>query len=185
MALKAGEWAGFEVSPEAFYGGIAWIDEVTDATTGRTGYDSLGTLSARTMENKDFPRELGEAMTAAALFVRKVCNVEGDGESNIASKQADLLLRRLPEWGPVMQSDIYYWYWGALASQVAGGLFGERWAAAFRKAALPAQHKDGELAGSWDAVGPWAYEGGRVYTTAALALGLLAPTRYTLQSADD
>jgi hypothetical protein len=38
--------------------------------------------------------------------------------------------------------------------------------------------------GSWPPVGAWAYCGGRVYSTAMLALALEAPTRLTLPEED-
>ena len=49
---------------------MAWIDEVTDPTTGRTGYDKFGSVSVRTVENQDVPREAGEAMTVGTCTGR-------------------------------------------------------------------------------------------------------------------
>ena len=61
---------------------------------------------------------------------------------------------------------------------VLGGPGGDAWRASFLEAAIPAQSRTGELSGSWDPVGPWGYAGGRIYSTAIMALGLLAPLRF-------
>jgi hypothetical protein len=41
-----------------------------------------------------------------------------------------------------------------------------------------AQRRDGNFAGSWDPVGVWGEDGGRVYSTAMLALTVQAYYRY-------
>ena len=44
--------------------------------------------------------------------------------------------------------------------------------------AAKAQHKKGKYAGSWGPVGVRASEGGRVYTTALMAIGMQIYNRY-------
>ena len=46
------------------------------------------------------------------------------------------------------------------------------------KALLPHQRTDGNFEGSWDPIGPWGKDGGRVYSTAMGALMLEVYYRY-------
>ncbi|MEW6073958.1 MAG: hypothetical protein AB1726_15360 [Planctomycetota bacterium] len=46
------------------------------------------------------------------------------------------------------------------------------WNEALRRAVLGAQRAEGSARGSWDPVGPWGWAGGRVYSTAMMALSL-------------
>ena len=59
---------------------------------------------------------------------------------------------------------------------------GNEWKAckkALEKALLPNQRQDkGNFKGSWDPVGPWGEDGGRVYSTAICALVLEVYYRY-------
>jgi hypothetical protein len=65
FALKSASDAGLTVEEEALTAGLQWIDEVTDPSTGRVGYDSLGSLSSRVVGiNDNWPAEKGEAMTS-------------------------------------------------------------------------------------------------------------------------
>jgi hypothetical protein len=47
-----------------------------------------------------------------------------------------------------------------------------------KSALLATQQTEGDQRGSWDPVGPWAYSGGRAYSTAMMALSLEAYYRY-------
>ena len=178
LALVTARTAGLEVGPECFDGGLNWIDEVTDPATGRVGYDVMGSLSARIHKvNDHFPPEKGEAMTAAALLAEFLLGREPEQHPSMG-KKADLLLRTLPEWDPDgFGCDMYYWYYGAHAMYQIGGRHWEAWWKAGRKAILESQQKAGDAAGSWDTVGPWGWSGGRVYTTAMMAMSLEAPRR--------
>jgi len=81
---------------EAIAGGLWWLNEVTDKSSGgRVGYDGIGTLSARTLDNERFPRDQGEAMTAAAMWAHyAVGSVKGREE--LLEAQARLLLTKPP-----------------------------------------------------------------------------------------
>lgn len=90
-ALKAAERAGISVDPRAFLGASSWIDRATDSASGRTGYDSTGSISARvTGINNQFPPMKGEAMTAAALWCRFLLGQTRE-EADIMTKSADLI----------------------------------------------------------------------------------------------
>ena len=70
---------------------------------------------------------------------------------------------------------MYYWYMATEALERAeslGGKSSKAWTKELLKAVLPNQRKEGHAKGSWDPVGAWGYSGGRVYSTALMALAL-------------
>lgn len=177
-ALKAGQDAGLEIDPAAFQGALNWFDNVTDATSGRCGYDSVGSLSARIPDvNEHFPAEKGEAMTAAALLSRLLLGQTP--ESNpLLGKHVGLLKRLLPYWSNDGSSDLYYWHYATQAMRRMGGAEWGVWSKALGSALLGAQRKDGDFAGSWDPIDAWSFAGGRIYSTALMALCLEAPFKH-------
>lgn len=184
-AIMLARDSGFEVDSHTLEGGMAWIDEATDQATGRCGYDSKGSLSARINRvNDHFPNDRNEPMTAAALFVRQQIGPWGwqDDTKNvrpIVKKHARLLAAALPEWDrDGLLVDFYYWYWGAQALSLFGGRTWNAWNTSMRKALLDSQRKDGHLAGSWDPIGAWGFSTGRVGTTAFAALTLQSHFRF-------
>ena len=83
------------------------------------------------------------------------------------------VLEVLPAWvEDTPANDMYYWYYGTYAMYQTGGESWAKWNAALKEALMPSQHKKGPMQGSWDPIGPWGYAGGRVYSTAILALTL-------------
>ena len=179
FALASARDAGLMVDEAALEGGLSFLDEVTDPATGRTGYDSFGSLSSRTAGNEHYPREKGEAMTAVALLSRIFLGQTPE-EYPILKTQADLLKRTPPEWDPEgFGCDMYYWYYGTYAMFQLGGGYWKSWNQAMKKAVLESQRKDGDEKGSWDPVGPWGHSGGRVYSTAMMTLCLEVYFRYS------
>ena len=73
---------------------------------------------------------------------------------------------------------MYYWYYGTLAMFQVGGEPWKAWNEAMKTAIIDHQRKDGDAKGSWDPIGPWGRDGGRVYSTAiwrsALQYGIVA-----------
>ena len=179
FALKSAEDGGLQIDPEAYTGSLQWFDEVTDPATGRTGYSSIGEPSSRiTGVNDHYPTEKGEAMTAVALLCRFFLG-QDPKEVPIMDKQADLMLRTLPEWDPDgFGCDMYYWYYASYAMYQMGDKYWKSWRDAMEKAILPPQRQDGDFKGSWDPVGPWGFSGGRVYSTALMVLCLEVYFRY-------
>ncbi len=176
-ALHTARDAGCRVDPEAFKGALGWFDAVTQNGTFRVGYDSTGSMSARVPGvNDQFPIK-GEAMTAIAMFCRRLAGEAPD--SQLLELQADLLLASPPKWTPSeLTVDMYYWYYGTYAMFQVGGKRWEEWNDAFKSAVSEGQRDKGEEAGSWDPVGPWGSAGGRVYSTALMVLGLEVYYRY-------
>ena len=179
LALKSAEDAGLDVDRGAYAGALSWLDEVTDPATGRTGYDTVGSLSSRIARvNDHYPAEKGEAMTAVSLLCRFFLGQNPD-EHPLMRSQAQLLLQRLPEWDPDgFGCDMYYWYYGSYAMYQMGGSAWTDWRRAMERAVLASQRREGDQRGSWDPVGPWGYAGGRVYSTALMTLCLEACYRY-------
>jgi hypothetical protein len=75
--------------------------------------------------------------------------------------------------------DYYYWFYGSMAMFQIGGKHWKKWREAVLEALLSHQREDGCEKGSWDPLGAWGEEGGRVYTTALAVLALESAYRYT------
>ncbi len=179
FALASAKDAGLEADyKSAFDGALSWIDEVTDPASGRVGYDSFGSLSSRTPGNEHFPREKGEAMTAVGLLCRVFLGQKPD-ETPIMHKHAELLKSKPPLWDPEgFGCDMYYWYYGTYAMYQIGKPYWPVWEKAMKPAVVDSQRRDGDEKGSWDPIGPWGYEGGRVYSTALMTLCIEVYFRY-------
>lgn len=173
LALVAARDAGVEIAPEVFAGGLKLLEKLTDPTTGRTGYDSPGSYSARvTGVNDHMALDRAEPLTALALAARLACGERGKTQPMLA-KGVALLLQRPPQWNAAEHRiDFYYWCWGAQAMSWLGGEFETRpWIKPLREALLDGQAPVQGSLGSWSPRhDPWGYTGGRVYVTAMGAL---------------
>ncbi len=183
FALASAQEAGLKVDAEALAGGLAWIDEVSDANSGLVGYDGANTQSSRTPANQLWPREKGEAMTAVGLLCRFFVKQDPDeyelGGQKIMYRHADRIVQKLPEWDVEGYGcDMYYWYYGTYAMFQMGGSHWKKWNTAMKESVLQNQRDAGDEKGSWDPVGPWGYSGGRVYSTALMALSIEVYFRY-------
>jgi hypothetical protein len=200
FALGAARDVGIDVGNDPFVGSLSIIDELTDSATGRTGYLERGQPSSRaTTMLEDFPTSETEAMTAAAVlcrsFIAPSVGQEFNPDDDIVRLGGNLMLETLPEWDEAgggggdsgwepsnhgRSNDMYYWYYGSLAMFQLGGNYWKKWQAAMEKVAIDNQRTDPPCyLGSWDPGGPWGYSGGRVYSTAIMALCLEASLRYT------
>jgi hypothetical protein len=180
FALKAAEDADLQVDRGAYEGAMSMIDEFTDEASGRVGYNALGNRSSRiTGVNDHFPAEKGEAMTAVGLLCRIFMGQDDLKQYPMLKKHGDLMLRSLPKWDPDgFGNDMYYWYYGTYAMYQLGGKHWRLWEEALQETVLKNQRKDGDAKGSWDPNGPWGFAGGRVYSTAMLALSIEVYFRY-------
>ena len=92
---------------------------------------------------------------------------------------ADLVVTKLPEWTPGEGNiDFYAWYWCSLGLYQVGGEHWKKWQPAVTNALLAGQNKRGVAAGSWDPIGVWGDEGGRVYSTAMATMTLQTSYRF-------
>ena len=164
-----------------------------DKSTGRVGYTfeaGPGSLPSRPAIYLDkFPAEKSEALTAVALLCRlfmtdndEVHRWEDHPQYESLRKQADLVRAKLPTWDEEDGSiDMYYWYYGTFAMNQWGGRHWKDWEKALGNALLPNQRREAKgdnFYGSWDPVGPWGDDGGRVYSTAICTLMLQVYYRY-------
>ena len=181
MALKSAKEArGIRVPPEAFDGARAWMDKVTEPEYGKSGYTARGTGPARPQDIMDkFPPDKSEALTAVGILTRIFLG-EDPKDSEMIRKGTELCLKVLPEWDEASGSiDQYYWYYGSLAIFQVGGEAWRAWNSAMKTAIIDHQRTDGDQKGSWDPLGPWGREGGRVYSTAVCVMCLEVYYRYT------
>ena len=180
MALKSGKFAGLRIDVGAFEGAARWIDAVTEPNFGQAGYRSRGGAVARPSGLDDaFPREKSQAMTAAAIFTRIM--IGDDPRSDAVDKGAWLCVETPPRWDPEDGSiDMYYWYYGSLALFQVGGAAWRKWNTHMKRVLLANQHPEngGARAGSWDPIGVWGPDGGRVYATACMVMCLEVYYRY-------
>lgn len=180
VSLAAARDAGVEVPKAALEGALQWFERVTDPESGRVGYTLPGSPSARISKlNDHFLADIGEPLTAAALYAR--CRIAPPVQDDAApGRQAALLLAKPPVWdGPGAKTDQYSWFWTSQALAAYSGTLSERWQEQLRAVALPAQRKlaTSDLVGSWDPIDPWGPIGGRIYSTAMVVLALEAPIR--------
>lgn len=184
LVLKSAEEGGLTIDRSAFDAALSWLDEVSDPASGRAGYTTRGSLSARMPGiNEHFPPERGEAMTAVALLSRFLLGQTPralGGRDGIMDRHASLLAGCLPAPAPdELGPDLYYWYYGSYAMyQMGGERHWEPWRRALEGALAPAQRQDGDARGSWDPDGPWGRFGGRVYSTSLALLTLEVQYRY-------
>ncbi len=180
--------APFTIDAKALDASRAWIESMTDPDTGRLGYQTRGTGSARHVENIDaFPAERVEAMTAVGVFVRTLLGEDPD--RNLAVMKGLRLIAALPPtWNPKDGSiDMYAWHLEAIAMAQdvdASPL----WQRALVEALADHQRTDGNACGargSWDPIDPWGPDGGRVYATAISVLALQAPVTHARKAGTD
>ena len=158
-----------------------WIDKMTDPEFGQVGYTEQGGISARLESVQDkFPAEKTQAMTAVGMLTRIFLG-EDPRQSEMIKKGAKLCEELLPNWNPDDGSiDMYYWYYGTLAMFQVGGSSWRKWNEAMKKAIVEHQNRKGRgaKAGSWDPIGAWGPDGGRVYATASMVMCLEVYYRY-------
>lgn len=180
MAYESGKFFGLDISDTALKLSATWLDQVT-TPDGRVGYTKAGEPSSRHPGDHAtrFPVEKGEAMTAVGLFCRFFMG-QDPKEFPIMKTSADLILSKPPIWDTKSGTiDHYYWYYATYALYQMGGRHWDTWSKAINKAVVETQRDKGNFRGSWDPVGAWGQDGGRVYSTATLVLTLEAYYRYS------
>ncbi len=191
MALKSAKLAGLEVDGGALRDARGWVDKMTEPEFGRVGYQRRGGQPARTAETMErFPADKSESMTAAGVLVR-IFSGEDPRTSDAIEKGAALMAKKPPVWDVDGGSiDMYYWYYGTLAMHQVGGDAWKQWNEPMQEAIVSSQRTQSggrrsggnqsgsDAHGSWDPIGPWGADGGRVYATAVQALSLQVYYRY-------
>ena len=183
MAYKSAKYFGLMVNDDAMKYASAFLDEVSDPT-GAHGYRQAGESCSRKQgeHEMEFPAGKSQALTAVGLFCRIFLD-QDPREQPIMNNAARLLNRTPPTWNESDGSiDHYYWYYATYALFQMGGTPWLKWQKALERAVSPNQHRqrsDKNNYGSWDPVGAWGEDGGRVYSTAILTLTMQANYRYT------
>ncbi|MEE2886841.1 MAG: prenyltransferase/squalene oxidase repeat-containing protein [Planctomycetota bacterium] len=180
MAYKSAKDFKLQVNAQALKISANFLDELTDPATGRCGYTKRGEKSSRHPGDHAtrFPIEKGEALTAVGLFCRFFLG-QDPKKVAIMKTAAETLMQRTPIWDKDGSIDHYYWYYATYALYQMGGNYWTEWSKKLTPAVVKQQREDGNFKGSWDAVGAWGEDGGRVYSTAILVLTLEAYYRYT------
>jgi hypothetical protein len=180
MALKSADISGLSVGQQGYQGAIAWFDEVTEKSYYRVGYDSLASAGKKVIvkgKNESFNHH--ESMTAVGMLCRIF--IDKNRNDPKVKAAAELLVQDLPSLDKDA-IDYYYWYYASLALFQYDGPKGNKWESwnnAMVTALVKSQHTDMNcLKGSWDTRSRWAFEGGRVYTTAINTLTLEVYYRY-------
>ncbi|MDA0372460.1 MAG: hypothetical protein O2865_01620 [Planctomycetota bacterium] len=178
MCYRSGLDFGLEVNEQALKLAGVWLDQMTDPETGRTGYARRGSMSSRIAGDhaQRFPQDANEAMTGSGMFARFLLGQKPD-EQPILKTQADLIVAKPPRW-EAGSIDEYAWYVSTYALFQFGGEPWKAWRRNLESALVPNQVKEGDLAGSWDPIGVWGEEGGRIFATSLHCLSLAASYRY-------
>ena len=166
---------------------LNYLDQVTDPRTGQAGYTKRGETSARHPGNhaSRFPVEHGEAMTAAALSARLFAGQRA-GDDPMLRAAGDAILAKPPRWEVTKGTvDLYYWYYATHALHHLGGRTWNQWKKKLQPVLLEHQRSDPSYAGSWDPIGAWGEDGGRVYATAMGVLCLEASYRFAADPASE
>ena len=89
-------------------------------------------------------------------------------------RSAALDIVDLPRWDEASGSvDMPRWFLGSAAVSRIGDGSWAAWNAALVREIAGNQSREGEESGSWDPIGPWARDGGRVASTALMTSCLL------------
>jgi hypothetical protein len=197
MALKSAKVAGLHVNPSSFEGAMKFLDTCELKNCAPHGVDTSYGPPSRFMyqpHGEKGPKDMngGESScghartTAIGLLCRQFLGV--NKETLQSSVDLMIELGGAPQWnnGKIDghafasgQTDLYYWYYGTLCVFQQGGDAWKKWNAGLKKALTESQCKGGgDNDGSWDPVGVFAEDWGRVGETALGALCLEVYYRY-------
>ncbi len=179
--LQTAKAAGLDVPAAATRGARLFLDKMTYPENGRIGYVEPGVSPVRAPGREEkWPRSRTEADTALGMAAK--IYLGENPTSDIMKLGTNLILERLPAWTVGDGSiDHYYWYHATRALSLIGGKPWETWRNAIRPVLLEHQEYEGCERGSFEPAGPWGEDGGRVYSTAILAmcLGILQKMKET------
>jgi hypothetical protein len=168
-----------EVNPNALKIADSYYDQLINPKTGHCGYTKRGETSSRHPGDHAtrYPIAKTETLTAASMMARLFLG--HSRQEPIMQKAADLVAKKPPIWSKNGDIDHLYWYCGTYAMYQMGGDHWRDWHRALTPAVIATQRRDDNFNGSWDPVGVWGEDGGRVYATALMVLTTEAHFRYT------
>lgn len=173
LALKTAKMAQLPTldskeAKQAELGYKKWLSEVTDAQTGMGSYRP---------GHKPSPN-----MTYVGMFVKQALSFKDDPFLKVAAENTIKWANSNTTFQENRPKNLYGIYYGTLAAFQAGGDTWSAWNPVMKKSLVLSQRTGDakELGGSWDPTHDHTGEiGGRVYTTALLALTLEIYYRYS------
>ena len=175
MMLKSAKVAGLQVDTASFQGAIKFLDSVE--RKGKGGDAGYGLASIYAYEPNNDHEFTSHRLTAIGALCRQFLGWK-PAETE-ATVQWFVKKGGIPNgWGEG-KTDLYYWYYGTLCTFQQGGDTWKQWNEGMKKTLLDNQRRDagGEF-GSWDPVGDYSKEWGRVGQTALACLCLEVYYRY-------
>jgi hypothetical protein len=168
MQLKSAKVSGLKVDVAAFDGAIRFLDSVEKKGAG--GDQGYGPASIYWYQPTDEHGHSAHRLTAIGTLCRQFL---GWKEAELAPSVEWFANKGgVPNgWGEG-KTDLYYWYYGSLCTFLQGGEVWKRWNAGMKKTLCDNQRVGGDEAGSWDPVGDYSNEWGRVGQTALACLCL-------------
>jgi len=156
MALQSGKMAQLNVSSEALERVSKYLDHAAAEPSGNEQFLSGSRYGYRLRQ-----RELRVSMTAEALLCRQYLGWSRSDSRLLAG--VEFLGQHPIDWDNV---NVYTWYYATQVMHHMGGEPWEKWNQVMRRVVPQAQLKTGRERGSWSPSGdPYAFQGGRLYTT--------------------
>ncbi|MCK4908674.1 MAG: HEAT repeat domain-containing protein [Planctomycetes bacterium] len=159
FALKSAKVSGLPVKRQIFVDASQWMDDMTDARTGRVGYSKRG-------QGKS-------TMTSIGIMCRTLMGWRND--SPLLMQGAELVLKD-PSWKK-KKVNYYHIYQTSLAMFQMGDPYWSRWEDQMTNLLLSTVKRRGCEKGSWTPINA-QWSKCRVYTTALSALSLEVYYRY-------
>ncbi len=176
MALKSAKVAGLHVNPASFDGAIKYLDSIEKKPAGGGG-SGYGPASIYWYTVTEGHENTCHRLTAIGNLARQFLGWKK--EDLQASVEGFIQRGGVPEWGANGEKvDLYYWYYGTLCVFQQGGELWKKWNDSMKGALTTNQCKQGEDQGSWNPVGAYSPEWGRVGQTALGCLCLEVYYRY-------
>ena len=183
LALKTARRAKVsEISEDCVKRMTGFFQRCEDRASGRTFYQPGHNLPS------DAPTAIGMLVHQfileqpdSPLIASGAKYLAGEAESSFKNLSKQAKRKRFA----AAPGDFYTFYNGSLAMFQAGGEPWKRWNDVIRDALIDRQcgRDEGCCGGSWDPVGIWSPEGGRVYSTALAVLTLEVYYRYQSERA--
>jgi hypothetical protein len=190
LALKSAKMSGVAGDYDAaFAAADPWFTKTTAEVQGvmKTGYDGPGGNDGRPRAGAAWVTH-PEPDAVHVLFRLFSGDKKWSIKNKDLKKQADRCLDDLPKWED-KQVDFQYWYMATLMEYQYGGKDWDKWRDALLPVLMENQRgwaeEDADTFeaildehGSWDAVGAWGSQGGRIWSTATASLMLQVIARY-------
>jgi hypothetical protein len=174
MQLKSAAVGRLHVEHTSFDGAKKFLDSVEHKGAG--GDSGYGPASVYWYQPENPHEQTAYRLTTIGALSRQFL---GAGKNELEPTVRWFVEKGgVPDAWTSERADLYYWYYGTLATFQQGGESWERWNTAMKKTLCGSQRRDGDEKGSWDALGAYSNEWGRVGQTALCCLCLEVYYRY-------